>query len=393
MGADVASKTEGQETAMEANASPWTRTMETLGEAEDEDLTQMELPASRGRLDVDLIVEKVGLAADEVDGDGCGTKGAFPLTQTPFPSDRARANVLDVKEHGCFAGVVCTYSIAKVDDGDGGEECATGNHGLSFVGCPAANSKSLLADARNDESGSEGSRKSGDATWSPPPGTLVGEKQPNASPTATLIKDGSAAFQIAGRENGKASNGAPRPTVRNRNEERWENRFAELVEFRRQRGHCNVPKTLGELGSWVNYQRELYRGKRKSTLKQEYISRLDAVGFDWKAGKMKCHSLASTSAIRNPDVLDDMSSESEGSPLRVEERVHECLTAEPYASRYSNRRWYLEAKQPYQQYACRAPSCKKRVRTYCACTPGHWLCKVHHLDHAVAIRVGHTVDG
>ncbi len=86
-----------------------------------------------------------------------------------------------------------------------------------------------------------------------------------------------------------------------------------------------------------------------------------------------------------------MSSESEGSPLRMQERLHECLTAEPYASKYVNRKWIFEAKQPYQQYACRAPNCKKRVRTYCACAPGHWLCKAHHIDHAVEVRVGNTV--
>ena len=53
--------------------------------------------------------------------------------------------------------------------------------------------------------------------------------------------------------------------------------------------------------------------------------------------------------------------------------VHRILTAPKHAKKYQRRRWECTAAAPYQQYKCRG-ECNKKVRTYCACSPGVWLC-------------------
>ena len=42
----------------------------------------------------------------------------------------------------------------------------------------------------------------------------------------------------------------------------------------------------------------------------------------------------------------------------------------------------------YNQFTCKSRGCKKKMRTYCICTPGEWLCSLHwcaHLLEATAI--------
>jgi hypothetical protein len=67
----------------------------------------------------------------------------------------------------------------------------------------------------------------------------------------------------------------------------WQ-RMAELQEFQRRFGHCQVPKRYPEnpsLGNFVNKQRQLYRHYQKglpSSLTTERIAMLDALGFCWQ---------------------------------------------------------------------------------------------------------------
>lgn len=64
-------------------------------------------------------------------------------------------------------------------------------------------------------------------------------------------------------------------------------------------------------------------------------------------------------------------------------RVHTICTAPTHARRFKNGKWKKSAKAKYQQYTCRGLGCKKKCRTYCSCTVGHWLCKSCHMDHVV----------
>lgn len=61
----------------------------------------------------------------------------------------------------------------------------------------------------------------------------------------------------------------------------WEERFAELQQYRRANGNCDVPNRWRQntkLATWVSNQRS-----RKERLTAEQIQRLDELGFTWNA--------------------------------------------------------------------------------------------------------------
>eukprot|EP00978_Attheya_sp_CCMP212_P002370 scaffold4862_cov70-Attheya_sp.AAC.1 len=69
----------------------------------------------------------------------------------------------------------------------------------------------------------------------------------------------------------------PSPTIIS-----WDQRFQELVDFKKVNGHTIVPTRSGPLGSWVSYQRTQYRllkeGKQ-SLLTIERCEKLECIGF------------------------------------------------------------------------------------------------------------------
>jgi hypothetical protein len=64
--------------------------------------------------------------------------------------------------------------------------------------------------------------------------------------------------------------------------EQWEKAFAMLQTYKRQNGHCLVPKSYEtdglKLGAWVSKLRQ-----RKKGLTMNYIKRLNSIGFTWKS--------------------------------------------------------------------------------------------------------------
>jgi superfamily II DNA or RNA helicase len=66
-----------------------------------------------------------------------------------------------------------------------------------------------------------------------------------------------------------------------RHEEAWEDMFKQLVQFKRNHGHCNVSQKWAlnpSLGRWVSGQRV---AKKASKLSSDQINRLEALGFQW----------------------------------------------------------------------------------------------------------------
>ena len=61
----------------------------------------------------------------------------------------------------------------------------------------------------------------------------------------------------------------------------WNERHAELTEYKAEHGHCIVPQRQGTLGTWVSWQRKSYK---KSKLSEERVQKLDALGFVWIPG-------------------------------------------------------------------------------------------------------------
>jgi len=66
----------------------------------------------------------------------------------------------------------------------------------------------------------------------------------------------------------------------------WDQRFEELVGFKKINGHVNVPQGLGPLGRWVSEQRRQYcrlkEGKRSSLSNNERREKLESIGFTFK---------------------------------------------------------------------------------------------------------------
>ncbi|MHA1554283.1 MAG: helicase associated domain-containing protein [Alphaproteobacteria bacterium] len=63
----------------------------------------------------------------------------------------------------------------------------------------------------------------------------------------------------------------------------WEKRFFELVRFKEEHGHCDVPSgwnKIPALRTWTGTQRTNYR---RGDLSPERVERLEAIGFEWDA--------------------------------------------------------------------------------------------------------------
>ena len=87
-------------------------------------------------------------------------------------------------------------------------------------------------------------------------------------------------------------------------EDPWEVRFALAEKYYRENGNLNVPGNytvngMG-LGKWVNEQKQSYRGKRKRILTPDQITRLEAIGMDWR--NRSTH--AEPAVIRLPQATD-----------------------------------------------------------------------------------------
>lgn len=97
--------------------------------------------------------------------------------------------------------------------------------------------------------------------------------------------------------------------------------------------------------------------------------------------------------IKNPH-LDTQEGEYNDCPFLPPMRInaHTIATAPPKAKKYVNRQWVCTNVSPYQQYTCKWPGCSKQTRNHCACTPGHWLCPNHVLEHAVEEAIKATAS-
>ena len=86
--------------------------------------------------------------------------------------------------------------------------------------------------------------------------------------------------------NSKSAGASRRATYK---PEQWQERFEELVEFRKERGNCLVPHNWSgnrSLAQWVKRQRYQYKLKkegRHSTLTDERLRVLEEMGFVWSS--------------------------------------------------------------------------------------------------------------
>lgn len=103
---------------------------------------------------------------------------------------------------------------------------------------------------------------------------------------ATVAKSESSDFKPTTSPADQSSKSSPQRKARVDFKSLWGRRYAQLVEFKRVNGHCNVPQRYAanvELGRWVKDQRTF---KVKGKLSEERISLLEDIGFQWR---LKCH--------------------------------------------------------------------------------------------------------
>lgn len=69
---------------------------------------------------------------------------------------------------------------------------------------------------------------------------------------------------------------------------KWDEMFKMLTEFKKEYGHCDVPRDFAkdnkQLGFWVAHQRSFYK---KGKLSQERIKKLNELGFTFDASKLR----------------------------------------------------------------------------------------------------------
>jgi hypothetical protein len=68
----------------------------------------------------------------------------------------------------------------------------------------------------------------------------------------------------------------------NQNDKLWNQHYEKLVEYRRKKGHCKVPKRYKDdksLGTWVRTQRKNHNDDK---MRQDRKDLLDEIGFAWK---------------------------------------------------------------------------------------------------------------
>lgn len=66
----------------------------------------------------------------------------------------------------------------------------------------------------------------------------------------------------------------------------WGERSNKLVAYKAKNDNCNVARSQGALGTWVNAQRQFHT---KGKLSQEHSTKLEGIRFNWVARKQKEH--------------------------------------------------------------------------------------------------------
>ena len=65
----------------------------------------------------------------------------------------------------------------------------------------------------------------------------------------------------------------------------WDQRFQEVLDFKKINGHANISQKSGPPGTWVNTQRMQYRLLKEgndSPLTSDRCQKLESIGFSFK---------------------------------------------------------------------------------------------------------------
>ena len=91
------------------------------------------------------------------------------------------------------------------------------------------------------------------------------------------------------------------------------------------------------------------------------------------------------------NLLLEYEKESPEDNIRMLRNTHKLISAPRHTNHWDGRGWKKEAKFPYQQFTCKGADGEKcarrghKIRTYCTCAPGKWMCKDCHVNHMVKL--------
>jgi len=104
----------------------------------------------------------------------------------------------------------------------------------------------------------------------------------NCAQARIVINDVISPVQVATGEEKVAADLTNDMTKAKSYDEKWNILFMELVKYKEKNGHCNIPQRNGTLGTWISYQRKLFRSKK---LKADRHEKLDGIGFAFEDQK------------------------------------------------------------------------------------------------------------
>ena len=118
----------------------------------------------------------------------------------------------------------------------------------------------------------------------------------------------------------------------------WEQRFNELLDYKKEHGHCLVPMNYKEnpqLANWVSTQRQewkLFKDNRQTRLNEEKASLLNDIGFVWEAqcGDRKRKS-CDTSCKSNTFTID-LSVQKQLNPIPIQQDYYKSNVGKAKAS-------------------------------------------------------------
>ena len=104
--------------------------------------------------------------------------------------------------------------------------------------------------------------------------------------------------------------------------------------------------------------------------------------FDhWDESFLSFRKKLAKSLIDNPYYVREMRETRRSRSGEQEDLGHEHRTAPVFAKRWTGESWDTSSKTKYLQHHCKTPGCRNRVRTYCSCDRGRWMCKTCYIRH------------
>jgi hypothetical protein len=115
----------------------------------------------------------------------------------------------------------------------------------------------------------------------------------------------------------------------------------------------------------------------------QYLARSPGLGGGGSGGAS--HQMQQLSSRKRVKVDDDAGiAEQEKDETLALLNAHELLNAPNHARKYEMGEWICSSKSKYQQFICQFNKCcRRKIRTFCTCTPGMWMCGKCHVQHVL----------